>query len=167
MTTALGLFLLATTGASVTPVDKGAERTVEAYIKDATIQVGFLIAKSTPDYSEALAVAKSAAQFLGLPLRLRDPIPNEKTGLTYPPADCEREVGKYPCYFARGRFDSGAYVSIEHSSAYPEFKPNLFIVILASGDKNGSMLKATLEKARKRIPDAYLRTAGVYMGCVH
>jgi hypothetical protein len=148
-------------------VDKQAQQSVEEYVKEATVQVGFVIAKSTANYSEALASAKIAASTLGLPLKLRDLVPNKKTGLTYPRADCEREVGEYPCYFARGRFDSGAYVSIEHSTAYPDFKPNLFIVILASGAKNEPMLRTTLEKARKKFSDAYVRTAGVYTGCVH
>lgn len=161
--------LLLALGAAPNPsaADKEAQQTVEEYVKEATVRVGFVIAKSTTSYAEALAAAKTAASALGLPLELRGLVPSKKTGLTYPRAECEREVGEYPCYFARGRFDSGAYVSIEHSTAYAEFKPSLFIVILASGAKNEPVLRTTLEKARRKFPDAYLRTAGVYMGCVH
>jgi len=168
MLVTLGSLLLALGGVpDQSSIDKAVQQTVEKYIKQATVQVGFVIAKSTTNYSEALSSAKTASSTLGLPLKLRDLVPNKKTGLTYPRADCEREVGGYPCYFARGRFDSGSYVSIEHSTAYAEFKPHLFIVVLASGAKNDPMLRTTLEKARKTFPDAYLRTAGVYLGCVH
>lgn len=148
-------------------IEKEEEPTLEQRIKDATVQVGFVIAKSTTSYTEALALAKNAASALRLPLQLRELVPNEKTGLTDPREVCEREIGEYPCYLARGRFDSGAYVSIEHSNAYPEFKANLFIVVLASAGKNGAMLWTVVQKARKRFSDSYLRTAPVYMGCMH
>lgn len=153
--------------AATSPAGTKEAGSVEQYIKEATVQVGFVIAKSTASYQEALALAKAASSTLHLPLKLRDLVPHKKTGLTYPKPDCEKEVGEYPCYFARGRFDSGAYVSIEHSNAYPEFKPNLFIVILASGGKNQAMLRTTLKKSQSRFPDAYLKTAAVYMGCMH
>ena len=46
---------------------------------------------------------------------------------------CEENGWDYPCYVARGRYDDGAYLSVEPSAAYDGLKAGYFVVIAASG----------------------------------
>jgi len=123
--------------------------------------------KSTANYHEALDMATQASKRLRQPMKLRDLSPTSQGGLSFPKAVCEENGWDAPCYVARGRYDDGAYVSIEPTSGYPEFKPILYIVIVVSGPKGGALTKNTKRKARKIFHDAYARVAGVYMGCIH
>ena len=81
--------------------------------------------------------------------------------------ECEESAFDYPCYVARGRDDDGLYVSVEYSTAYTGFKPGLYIVIVASDSKAGSIAKDAAKTAKKVFPDAYTRRTGVYLGCMH
>jgi len=132
-----------------------------------TFDKDFVIVRSTAKYEEARRVATEAARRLQIPLNLRDLAPHPSLGLTFPRKDCEDGRFEYPCYIARGRGDDGFYVSIEYSSAYPGFKPGLYVVIVASEDKGGSVVKRAAKAARKIFRDAYTRRTGVYMGCMH
>jgi hypothetical protein len=73
----------------------------------------------------------------------------------------------HPCYWPRGRFDDGVYVSIEYSTGYKGFKDGLYIVILANGGAEDDNVKAALRHARNIYPDAHVKTTPVYLGCVH
>ena len=135
--------------------------------QDAMITKPFLILKSTPNYDEALAAAREAAKDLGVALALRHLSPNATSGLTLPRKDCFDAVAgriDWPCYYARGRFDDGAYVSIEYSSAYKEFRGGQYIVIGASGT---AVTRALVKKAQRFVPDAYVKSTKVYLGCMH
>src|SRR5882757_2957588 len=79
------------------------------------VKVNFVIIQSTKNYDSAKATALTAAKKLQIKLNLRGLKPNKKSGLTFSKNDCENEGG-YPCYIARGRYDSGEYVSIEWSN---------------------------------------------------
>jgi hypothetical protein len=136
-------------------------------LKEATVQVEFVIVKSTANYQEARRMAMKAATSLRIPLKLRDLSPTPKGGLSFPDKVCEENGWDAPCYVARGRFDDGEYVSVEHTSAYPEFKPNLYIVMVASSHKGDPSIKKFERAARRIFPDAYARVAGVYIGCMH
>ncbi len=126
----------------------------------------FVICKSTPNYEEALHVAKDASRRLGLKLDLRGLAPNSETGLTFSEEDCNENFGSHPCYVARGRYDDGEYVSIEFSSAYKSFRGGFYIVMMASGSEENDA-KRSLSKARKLFADSYIRISEVYMGCIH
>jgi hypothetical protein len=139
----------------------------EQYIREATIKVEFVIVKSTPSYAEAHRTALDASKRLGLKLDLRDLSPTENGGLSFPKASCEADGWTSPCYVARGRHDAGVYVSVEYSNAYSDFKPGLYLVIVASGRRGEPPTRKALERARSVYPDAYAKIAGVYMGCMH
>ena len=128
------------------------------------VMKGFVIARSTKDYTAAKQTAQDAAKKLALKLDLRDLKPHKKNGLTYSKADCENEGG-YPCYISRGRYDDGDYVSIEWSNAFDGFAKGYYIVILASGNKQD--INPTLTKAKKFYKDAYTKQTSVYIGCMH
>jgi hypothetical protein len=145
----------------------GRESDAETYVAEATMKVEFVIVKSTASYAEAHRVALDASKRLGLRLDLRDLSPTKGGGLSFPKAMCEDDGWETPCYVARGREDAGAYVSIESSNAYSEFKPGFYVVMLASGQKGDSEVRKVLAKARTVLPDTYAKVASVYMGCMH
>ena len=150
------------------PVDADVERSVREYLKLVTIDVGFVIAKSTKSYEEASDFAKLAASRLALRLDLRGLMFDPKHGLTWPKEECDKDpLYPYPCYIARGRFDPGVYVSVEESDAYQGFEPGYFVVIAASGSPGSEELTSALETVRRAHPDAYLKVAPVYHGCMH
>jgi hypothetical protein len=120
---------------------------------------------STQKYSEALYVAKVASKKLNTKIKLGNLKPNKDIGLTMPKLDCEGNGWDYPCYVARGRWDDGAYISIEYSSAIDGFAAGYFIVIIASGDK--SITIPALNSAKKHYKTAYVKTANIYVGCLH
>ena len=145
-----------------------AERSVAEYLKLVTIDVGFVIVRSARTYDEAASSAKLAAPRLGIPLNFRGLTFDPQHGLTWPKEECDKDpLYPYPCYIARGRFDPGAYVSVERSDAYQGFEPGYFIVIAASGRPGSAELASALETARRAYPDAYLKVAPVYHGCMH
>jgi hypothetical protein len=139
----------------------------DSAMMDQYIEKQFVIVQSTTKYPEALKTAKAAAQQLKLKLDLRGLKPHKETGLTWSSKTCNTDWFGYPCYVARGRYDDGAYVSIEYSSAYSGFKEGYYIVIVAGGDAGNSLVKSSLTKAQKIYRDAYAKLSRVYVGCMH
>ena len=92
---------------------------------DPYITRSFLILKSTKDYSEAAQFVEIVSKKLDLEVKLRGLKPNKKVGLSPPKEECEKYEFTYPCYIARGRWDSGTYLSIEYSSSYKGFTEGL------------------------------------------
>ena len=135
-------------------------------VKEQTVEKDFVIVRSTPTYEEARRTASQAARRLQVPLNLRRLSPHSG-GLTFAKKDCEESAFDYPCYVARGRGDDGFYVSIEYSTAYAGFRPGLYIVIVASDAKGGPISRRAVKTVRKMFSDAYIRSTGVYMGCIH
>lgn len=135
---------------------------------DPWVPVGFVIVRSTPDHSEASRFAEHVSSATGFELDLRGLTYQPEHGLSLSKQECEqRQLGPFPCYVARGRFDAGVYVSVERSDAYEGFRPGYFIVVAASGPPGSADLDTTLETVRGASPDAYLRVAEVYHGCIH
>lgn len=149
-------------------IASNAQTEEEPYVKK-----GMLIIYSTKNYNAAKKFAKQAAKKLALKLDLRNLSPNKQEGLTFSKADCDSNNWEYPCYVARGRWDDGEYISIEHtkrlsvnnSNYESDFKENLYVVIAASGDK--SITQPALQKAKKIYTTAYVKKANVYIGCIH
>jgi hypothetical protein len=137
------------------------------FIKQATVEKELVIVKSTPKYKEARRAAAMAAERLHLPLNLRDLAPHRKEGLTFSKKECEDSAFDYPCYVARGRDDDGEYVSVEYSTAYSGFVPGLYIVVIATDTKGSATTKEAVRAAKAVFKDAYIRTTGIYMGCMH
>ena len=143
------------------------ERSVDEYLDQFTVDVGFIILRSTRSYQEALVFADEAAKKLGIHLDLRGLTYDPAHGLTWPKEKCTNPLYPFPFYLARGRFDAGVYVSIESSDAYTGFAEGYFLVIAASGPPNSSDSKQVLTNAREFYPDAYSKVAPVYHGCMH
>jgi hypothetical protein len=130
--------------------------------EEAFTDISFLIIHSSKNYGAALQVAKEASSKLGIEINLRGYYQDEEFGLkTDVPCDC----GEVHGYTAHGRYDDGDYISIEYSDSYPEFTKGLYIVIVASGGKQD--LTATLSEIKGFYSDAYIKTASIYVGCMH
>jgi hypothetical protein len=127
----------------------------------------FVIVRSTASFQEATGAAADAAAALGI-RRASATVPaTDGPGLTFPPETCRESALPYPCYVARGRYDDGAYVSIEWSDAYEGFAKGLYLVMVASGAVGSSENRLMLGRARERYADAYAKRAMVYLGCLH
>jgi hypothetical protein len=131
------------------------------------VRKSFVILKSTPSYEEARALAAAAAERLAIRMDLRDLAPDGEVGLTFPKQSCDDEFGEYPCYVARGRWDDGVYISIEHSSSYEGFEEGLYVVMLASGSPRDRAIGAAVRRAKGQYPEVSVKTAPVYLGCIH
>jgi hypothetical protein len=131
------------------------------------VRKSFVILKSTPSYEEARALAAAAAERLAIRMDLRDLAPDGGVGLTFPKQSCDDEFGEYPCYVARGRWDDGVYISIEHSSSYEGFEEGLYVVMLASGSPRDRAIGAAVRRAKGQYPEVSVKTAPVYLGCIH
>jgi hypothetical protein len=129
-------------------------------------EVSFVLVKSTSSYADAHRFAQGASADLGIRLDLRGLVHDPTHGLTWPQERCAKDpVYPFPCYVARGRWDPGRYISIERSDAYSSFKPDLFIVVAASGDP--AEMRSVLASIKAKVPDAYMKTEVVYFGCMH
>lgn len=140
---------------------------VDSSMADQYVEKEFVIILSSKNYEAALKTAKEAAVKLKVKLDLRGLKKNRETGLTWDKKTCDTDWFGYPCYVARGRYDDGEYISIEHSSAYTGFKEGYYIVIAAGGFAGSSDLKKSLTRARKGYKDAYSKRSKVYIGCMH
>lgn len=131
------------------------------------VRKSFVILKATPSYAEARALAAGAAERLAIRMDLRDLVPDSTVGLTFSQDACANEFGEFPCYVPRGRWDDGVYVSVEHSSSYVGFEEGLYIVVLASGSPRDRAIGAAVRRAKGQYPDVLVKTAPVYLGCMH
>ena len=141
-----------------------------AQAPDPWVERSFLIAASEKDFAAAVAKGAQLAEATGILFDLRGvgydrSQRDHNGGLTLARAACEDNGWDYPCYVPRGRWDSGAYITVEYSSAFEGFTPGLYVVIAASGD--AATAKASLPAVRAAVPDAYVKTSKVYMGCMH
>ena len=126
-----------------------------------------VIVKSTRSYADAKRTAELAASRLHWKLDLRGLLESKPSGLTLSPSECERNGYSYPCYVARGRYDDGLYVSIEHSNAYQGFKKGLYIVVVASGIPEDPAIASALTQVKVAYGDAYSKLTKVFVGCMH
>ena len=131
------------------------------------VRKSFVIIKATPSYAEARAAAVAAAERLAIRLDLRELVPDVSMGLTFSQDACASEFGEFPCYVPRGRWDDGVYLSVEHSSAYEGFEEGLYVVVLASGSPRDRTIGAAVRRAKGQYPDVSVKTAPVYLGCIH
>lgn len=135
----------------------------DSSVERETVEKPFLVLVTTPRYEDALALARRASARLKLPLDLRELSPVEH-GLTWSRRECDDNGWDYPCYVARGRYDDGAYVSIEHGSWFSGGAVDEYVVIAASGEEG---VRATLATARQHFPRTFVHEWTVYLGCMH
>lgn len=131
------------------------------------IRKSFIVITATRSYSEALKNAKSAVAKLGYPLDLRGLHPNKQIGLTLTRADADSNGWEYPVNYPRGRYDDGKYISIEYSSGYDGWKPNRYLVMVWSGNALDPERKKILNDVKKIFTSVELRSANIYIGCMH
>jgi hypothetical protein len=137
---------------------------------DATVTKAFVVLATAESYADALLSARRASRELGLRIDLRG-LRFHKAGntLTFGRAtrDNDAAFGSYPCYLPRGRWDDGAYLSIELADHYAASAKARFAIVAASGDATDPELKAMLGKARPTFPTVRLEAMPIYMGCIH
>jgi len=137
---------------------------VEDTLKVQSVSKSFLIVKSTKSYTEAKNFAQKLSKKSGLKLDLRGLEYNTEIMLSHPRMECLENGFVYPCYVARGRYDDGAYLSVESSDAYEGFARGYYIVVAASMEK---IAQSLVQRMKQYIPDAYVKRTSVDMGCIH
>jgi hypothetical protein len=135
--------------------------------QDQYVKKRIVILLSSRDYRQAESFARRVATRAQVKLDLRDLQPNKSIGLTFPKQHCEDGGFDYPCYIARGRYDDGEYISVEHSSAFAGFRPGYYIVVGASYENGKPEVKRSLTKFKQYASDAYAKLSKVYVGCIH
>ena len=135
----------------------------ETNIEEMFVSKAFLIAKSTTSYKEAKSFSEKISKTLGIRIDYRGLNFNKSEFLSFSKEECTENGWSFPCSQARGRYDDGQYISIEHTNWYEEFSNGYYIVVVASG-KN---VTKSLAKVKKHYSDAYVKKAKVYMGCMH
>lgn len=135
--------------------------------KELSVPKKVLILKSTKSYEEALVTAKLVSEKLSTKLDLRGLSPNKELGLSFSENDCKNDGWDFPCYVSRGRYDDGIFVSVEFSSAFTGFTKGYYIVVMQTSEKDNLQINETLNRVKKIIPDAYIKTTPIYMGCMH
>jgi hypothetical protein len=139
----------------------------EDYWESQNVKKHFLIVASTKSYESALKTAREMTTKLDLKFDDRDLKPHEESGLTWSNGDCEENGWEYPCYVARGRHDDGEYVSIEWSNAIKGFTKGYYVVIVSSQSERDEAMKSFLKRVKEIKPSAYIKSAEVYIGCMH
>jgi len=122
----------------------------------------FLIISSSTNFETAEKVALEAEKKLKLDYPTSPFYPDDSLGFK---TDKRCECGVVHDYFPRGSHDEGDYVSIEFSSGYEGFSEGYYIVIVSSGRKE--VVEKKLQKTKKHFPQAYIKTAEIYVGCRH
>lgn len=118
--------------------------------KSYILDKNFLIIASTKTYQEALYIAKEAQRRLNKSINFENYEYFKEVGLIN-----NNFVYSQHMYYPRGLNDDGDYISIEYSSFYEKFTPNLFLVIVSSGDYN--LLSKELLKIKELYKDAYIK----------
>jgi hypothetical protein len=136
-----------------------------------------IIVKATADYRDALRAAREAARKLQLKLDLRERTENKQLGLTHPLDYCMHVWNKFPCYEPRMQtMEDGEYVTLEYSTGYnahatrigtadPKFPVGLYLVVVASGDRDA--MTALLPRVKTQYPKAYILLAPFSGECTH
>ncbi len=132
-----------------------------------TEKKGFLIIHASKNYELAKRVAEEANKHLGYKIDFRGHEYNKELGLSIPKAECEENGFEYPSYIQRGRSDDGNFISIEYTSNYEGFTPELYIVVVASYTKGKKEIKETQTFVKKHYETAYFKYIDVYVGCMH
>ena len=101
---------------------------VDVSIKAQSVDKDFLIVKSTRSYTEATRFANDISTMTNIKY-IRDKHYNKELGLSQDKSLCEDANFEYPCYFSRGRYDDGVYVSVEYSNTYGGFTKGYYLVM--------------------------------------
>ncbi len=139
------------------------DMSIDEMVSQQSVEKDFLIVKTTKVYSEAKKFLIDFSKCSGIAIDLREVSYQDKIGLTPKKEVCLESGFIYPCYIARGRYDDGVYLSIEHSDEYEGFTKGYYVVMAASGDIG----KKTIQNVKEFVSDSYIKKSMVYMGCTH
>jgi hypothetical protein len=139
------------------------DTSIDEMLKQQSVEKEFLIVKTTKVYSDAKKFVIDFSKRSAITIDLRGVLYREDLGLTSKKEECIESGFSYPCYIARGRYDDGVYLSIEHSDAYEGFTKGYYVVIAASGEVDSE----TIGTVKEFIPDSYVKKSSIYMGCIH
>ena len=126
-----------------------------------------MILKSTPELRRSACARGGRGRAAGDPARPAGACARRHRRASLLAGRLHQRVRRVPCYVARGRWDDGVYLSVEHSSSYAGFEEGLYIVVLASGSPRDRAIGAALRRAKGQYPDVVVKTAPVYLGCIH
>jgi hypothetical protein len=133
----------------------------------------FLIIRDVKGYKQAVTVMHKAAGLLGLPetdtwvdgrTKKR---PTAEGVLSLPERVCKKNGWSHPCNVSRGRWDAGAYLSIEQRGFWDHTIPGEYSIVAASGERGEKLVAAWHAIVEDDYPDARIDTLNVYMGCMH
>ena len=130
------------------------------------VEKHFLIAASTKSYSSAKKTAEKLSKSIKLEIENRGLVPFEESGLSFSLEECEGSGWEYPCYVERGPED-GTYISIEWSNAIDGFSKGYYVVIVSTQSERSEKMKNLLLEVKKVKSSAYIKSAKVYIGCMH
>lgn len=136
----------------------------DAWIRENTWTKSFLVVGTYRSYAGARQASERLRERTGLEVQSKADLV-EAGQPTYTREVCEENGWDYPCYFARGRYDDGVYLSVEPSDQYDGMVKGYFVVIAASGNEE-DVRAAARDLAEKRIK-SMLRRSEVWMGCIH
>jgi len=139
----------------------------DPYAGKQEVDKDFVVLPSVSSYRAARQQARDAATRLHLKLDLRDASPTKDKQLTFSKATCDVNEWSYPCYVERGRYDDGQWVSVEIANTFDDGPPDEYVVVLASGPKDDSGMRALVDRARSDYPEVHIETKEVYLGCIH
>ncbi len=135
-----------------------------SYSREGFKEAGFVIIHSSKDYESAKKIVEEAHIRMNYKINLRGYYKGNDQPLE---TDKLCECGNNPHqYIARGRWDDGNYISIEHSDRYTGFIESYYIVVIASGQEDSKKLKEALALAKQFYPSAYLKKIEIYIGCI-
>jgi hypothetical protein len=139
------------------------DTSIDEILKQQSVEKDFLIVKTTKVYSDAKKFVIDFSKRSGIEINLRGVFYQKEIKLSPKKETCLESGFSYPCYIARGRYDDGVYLSIEHTDAYKEFANGYYVVIAASGEVDSE----TIRTVKELIPDSYVKKSSIYMGCIH
>ncbi len=133
------------------------KREREEYYNQCTQTRHWAVILTTTNYEGALQYAQKASAKLKFELNLQGYFPTDSTMLS---SNDTCGCGMIHDYYPRGRYDDGAWVSIETDGKY-------YIVVAASGNKDGEDFDPTFADIKEDFPDAYLHPIEIWMCCMH
>jgi hypothetical protein len=131
------------------------------------VQKGFVIVAAGKNYDAMKKMASEVSEKLDYELELRGLDYNKEIGLTFSEDECNDSEYDFPWYARRELWDEGEYVSIEYTTDYDGFTPELYIIVVSSHDKGSQELTDALEHTKKYYKNAYIKYSEFYMGCGH
>ncbi len=159
----LALVLGVSAPAAAEPAEPTPEDMAE-YYRASTETKHFLVVGTYGTYAVASRAMSALAKKVGMGAPSQ-PVELVDGEMSYTRSACEENGWDYPCYVARGRYDDGAYLSVEPSSAYGGMEPGYFVIVAASG--NAELVREQERTMRKHGVSSFRQSEAIWLGCMH